>query len=144
MTIHNINDSKFLANQHVPISNHVEITRIPAEKAQKMTTTTHCDKLAVGSERRTQQGNGSASDWRQQQHHHAGPVAAGGGHPESVFEPAQINLNERSPDERDIESFKRFNYFFEPPKSKMKVNLNVQDIYNSRGQESPSNSTWGQ
>lgn len=61
---------------------------------------------------------------------------------ESVFEPnQQINLNELPCDERDIESFKRFNYFFEPPKSKLKVNLNVQDIYNNSGrsQESPSN-----
>lgn len=57
---------------------------------------------------------------------------------ESVFEPnQQINLNELPSDERDIESFKRFNYFFEPPKSKLKVNLNVQDIY--RSQDSPSN-----
>lgn len=63
---------------------------------------------------------------------------------ESVFEPnQQINLHELPSDERDIESFKRFNYFFEPPKSKLKVNLNVQDIYNnSRGsQESPSNAS---
>lgn len=50
MTIHNINESKFLGNQQqqAPISNHVEITRIPAEKA-------NCDKLAVGSERRNLQ-----------------------------------------------------------------------------------------
>lgn len=31
-------------------------------------------------------------------------------------------------EERDIESFKRFNYYFEPPKNKPKVNLNVKDI----------------
>lgn len=63
----------------------------------------------------------------------------GRGNVESVFEPNQVlNLNDLPSDERDIESFKRFNYFFEPPKSKMKVNLNVQDIYSSRNQDSPS------
>lgn len=31
-------------------------------------------------------------------------------------------------EERDIESFKRFNYYFEPPKNKPKVNLNLKDI----------------
>lgn len=60
---------------------------------------------------------------------------------ENVFAPNErINLNELPSDEREIESFKRFNYFFEPPKNKMKVNLNVQDIYNnSRKPDSPSN-----
>lgn len=58
MTIHNINESKFLGNQHqAPISNHVEITRIPVETAK------HCDKLAVGSERKSlQQFPGTRTD----------------------------------------------------------------------------------
>lgn len=57
-----------------------------------------------------------------------------------VFVPnQQVNLNELESDERDIESFKRFNYFFEPPKNKPKVNLNVQDLYGqSRKPDSPS------
>lgn len=51
MTIHNINESKFLANQSaMPISNHVEITRIPVDKSKQ-----NCDKLAVGSERKSLQ-----------------------------------------------------------------------------------------
>lgn len=134
MTIHNINESKFLANQQqTSISNHVEITRIPSEK--------NCDKLAVGCERKSLQqhpmagglANGGGPSQNQNQNHH---------HPESVFEPNQINLNELTSDEREIESFKRFNYFFDPPKNKMKVNLNVQDIYNNaRKQDSPSQMT---
>lgn len=56
---------------------------------------------------------------------------------DSVFEPNQINLDEMS--SADVESLKRFNYFFDP-KNKLKGNLNVQDIYNnSRRQDSPSN-----
>lgn len=74
-----------------------------------------------------------------QQHRAMGLGMSSHRHVESVFEPNQVNLNDLPSDEREIESFKRFNYFFEPPKSKLKVNLNVQDIYNnSRSQESPS------
>ena len=48
---------------------------------------------------------------------------------DSIFAPNQtVNLNELESDEREIESFKRFNYYFEPPKNKPKVNLNVKDI----------------
>lgn len=48
---------------------------------------------------------------------------------DNIFAPNQaINLNELESEERDIESFKRFNYFFEPPKNKPKVNFNVNDI----------------
>lgn len=39
-----------------------------------------------------------------------------------------VNLNELESEERDIESFKRFNYYFDPPKNKPKINLNVKDI----------------
>lgn len=39
-----------------------------------------------------------------------------------------MNLNELESEERDIETFKRFNYYFEPPKTKPKINLNVKDI----------------
>ncbi|EAT46687.1 AAEL002164-PA [Aedes aegypti] len=39
-----------------------------------------------------------------------------------------VNLNELESEERDIESFKRFNYYFDPPKTKPKINLNVKDI----------------
>lgn len=48
---------------------------------------------------------------------------------ESVFIPNQkINLNELESEDRDIESFKRFDYYFQPPANKVKVNINVKDI----------------
>lgn len=48
---------------------------------------------------------------------------------DSVFTPNQtVNLSELESEERDIESFKRFDYYFEPPKNKPKVNFNVKDI----------------
>lgn len=48
---------------------------------------------------------------------------------ENIFAPNQmVNLNELESEERDIESFKRFNYYFDPPKTKPKINLNVKDI----------------
>lgn len=48
---------------------------------------------------------------------------------ENIFAPNQmVNLNELESEERDIESFKRFNYYFDPPKSKPKINLNVKDL----------------
>ncbi|XP_077292678.1 uncharacterized protein LOC143915754 [Arctopsyche grandis] len=48
----------------------------------------------------------------------------------SIFAPDQsiTNLNELDSSERDIESFKRFDFYFEPPKNKPKISLNVQDI----------------
>lgn len=39
-----------------------------------------------------------------------------------------VNLNELESDERDIEQFKRFNYYFEPPKNKLKVNFDVKGM----------------
>ncbi|XP_026464708.1 putative uncharacterized protein DDB_G0282133 [Ctenocephalides felis] len=48
---------------------------------------------------------------------------------DNIFAPNQmVNLSELESEERDIESFKRFNYYFEPPKNKPKINLNVNDI----------------
>jgi FAM193 family C-terminal len=66
-----------------------------------------------------------------------------------VFAPnQQVNLNELDLLERDIESFKRFNYYFDPPKNKPKININVKDIvvtgakkarsHNQNSSESPS------
>lgn len=37
-------------------------------------------------------------------------------------------MSELESEERDIETFKRFNYYFEPPKNKPKINFNVKDI----------------
>lgn len=46
-----------------------------------------------------------------------------------IFAPNQtVNLSELESEEREIESFKRFNYYFEPPKNKPKINLNVKEI----------------
>ncbi|GBP85734.1 hypothetical protein EVAR_62533_1 [Eumeta japonica] len=48
----------------------------------------------------------------------------------SVFVPDRsiTNLNELESSERDIESFKRFEFYFEPPKHKPRVQFNVHDI----------------
>lgn len=58
------------------------------------------------------------------------PISSDHNNPvDSIFVPNQkVNLNELESCERDIESFKRFNYYFEPPKNKPKVNLNLNDI----------------
>lgn len=49
-----------------------------------------------------------------------------------------VNLNELESEERDIESFKRFNYYFDPPKNKPKINLNVKDIMANNSNSSSS------
>lgn len=57
-------------------------------------------------------------------------------------------MSELESEERDIESFKRFNYYFEPPKNKPKINLNVKDIVvnkkNKITSDSPSSSLFGE
>lgn len=59
-----------------------------------------------------------------------------------IFAPNQaISLNELEAEERDIESFKRFNYFFDPPKNKPKVNFNVKDIVVNKKHPSSDNSS---
>lgn len=61
---------------------------------------------------------------------------------DNIFAPNQaININELESEERDIESFKRFNYFFEPPKNKPKVNFNVKDIVVAKKHPSSDNSS---
>lgn len=48
---------------------------------------------------------------------------------DSIFAPNQtVNLSELASEERDIESFKRFNYYFKPPANKPKVNFDVKNI----------------
>lgn len=48
---------------------------------------------------------------------------------DNIFAPNQaVNLNDLETEEREIETFKRFNYYFDPPKTKPKINLNVKDI----------------
>lgn len=48
---------------------------------------------------------------------------------DSIFAPNQtVNLSELESEERDIESFKRFNYYFKPPVHKPKVNFDVKNI----------------
>lgn len=65
-----------------------------------------------------------------------GPVGhppPGAGHESSVFLPdASItNLSSLDLSEREIESFKRFEFYFEPPQHKPKVCLDVRDIANA-------------
>lgn len=58
---------------------------------------------------------------------------------ENIFAPNQmVNLNELESEERDIESFKRFNYYFDPPKNKPKINLNVKEIVINNGNNTVS------
>lgn len=62
--------------------------------------------------------------------------------PDSIFVPDQtVNLSELESEERDIESFKRFNYYFQPPKNKPKIKLNVKDIVVTKKQKVPSDVT---
>ncbi|XP_059621593.1 axoneme-associated protein mst101(2)-like isoform X2 [Phlebotomus argentipes] len=136
VTIHNISESKFLRNQSSAAanagSNKVEITRIPNSTAGT------CDNLnlAVGSHRSGRmQGmmrtsNGCASS------NNGSEILPEFG--DSIFAPNQkVNLNELESEERDIETFKRFNYYFEPPKNKPKVNLNLKDIVLNKKKSSP-------
>ncbi|XP_055678177.1 uncharacterized protein LOC129786938 isoform X2 [Lutzomyia longipalpis] len=135
VTIHNISESKFLRNQSSAAanvgSNKVEITRIPSSTANS------CDNnlnLAVGSHRAGRQhgprrtSNGCSSNGTE--------ILPEFG--DSIFAPnQQVNLNELESEERDIETFKRFNYYFEPPKNKPKVNLNLKDIVLNKKKCSP-------
>lgn len=52
-----------------------------------------------------------------------------------------VNLNELETEEREIESFKRFNYYYEPPKNKPKVNLDVKGIVVAKKQPASNNSS---
>ncbi|GAB0092497.1 uncharacterized protein DMENIID0001_074930 [Sergentomyia squamirostris] len=137
VTIHNISESKFLRNQSASAanagSNKVEITRISGSASNT------CDNLnlAVGSHRTgTRDGQNLRSN---------GCGSSNGSDilPEfgdSIFAPnQQVNLNELESEERDIETFKRFNYYFEPPKNKPKVNLNLKDIVLNKKKSSPDN-----
>lgn len=61
-----------------------------------------------------------------------------------VFAPnQQVSLNELETAEREIESFKRFDYYFKPPVNKPKVNFDVKNIVlaNRRTVNSPDNMT---
>lgn len=63
-------------------------------------------------------------------------------HLENVFVPnSAVNLNELNEQEREIESFKRFNYYYEPPKNKPKVNLDVKGIVVAKKQPASTNSS---
>lgn len=59
---------------------------------------------------------------------------------ENVFVPnSAVNLNELGTEEREIETFKRFNYFYDPPKNKPKVNLDVTKMVKKPPPPPPSN-----
>lgn len=64
-------------------------------------------------------------------------------HPtDSVFLPNQsVDLSKLGPEEREIESFKRFNWYFQPPKNKPKINFNVKDIVVTKKQPASDNSS---
>lgn len=52
-----------------------------------------------------------------------------------------MNLNELEEEERDIEQFKRFNYYFDPPKNKPKINFDVKGIVVAKKQPASENSS---
>lgn len=52
-----------------------------------------------------------------------------------------MNLNELESEERDIETFKRFNYYFNPPKNKPKINFDVKGIVVAKKQPASENSS---
>lgn len=61
---------------------------------------------------------------------------------ENIFVPnSAVNLSELESEERDIETFKRFNYYFEPPKNKLKVNFDVKGIVVNKKQPSSETSS---
>lgn len=56
-----------------------------------------------------------------------------------VFAPnQQVSLSELETEEREIESFKRFDYFFKPPVHKPKVNFDVKNIVLANRKNVPS------
>ncbi|CAO1442735.1 unnamed protein product [Diamesa serratosioi] len=111
VTIHNVSESKFFQKGIAPpMVNSIGITRINGNGMQNGIF----DDLEL---------RGKAA--QQQQPQQRSEINGN----ESVFTPNQkMNLNELESDDRDIETFKRFDYYFEPPKNKLKVNINVKDI----------------
>ncbi|XP_055617273.1 uncharacterized protein LOC129762771 isoform X2 [Toxorhynchites rutilus septentrionalis] len=186
VTIHNINESKFLRQQGQNLSNDIEITRIPAPGSSISSGFSHSPQTTrpllmspAGSTISSETAAAGASssitgvsaatpnssvstatsilndidsrffmqNYQQQQLHlqhqlqqqmqqlQLRPISQQqqqqliGEYGENIFAPNQmVNLNELESEERDIESFKRFNYYFDPPKNKPKINLNVKDI----------------
>lgn len=184
VTIHNINESKFLRQQQQQLqgqglSNDIEITRIPAPgsssggfshptqvggthpllmspgssesasvsgagaSGHSITTAGQANLLALNDmetslflQKYQQQQNLLHQRLQQQMEQlQLQPISRQqqqqliGEYGENIFAPNQmVNLNELESEERDIESFKRFNYYFDPPKNKPKINLNVKDI----------------
>ncbi|XP_055588217.1 uncharacterized protein LOC129740536 [Uranotaenia lowii] len=188
VTIHNINESKFLRQQGQSLPNDIEITRIPGPGSSAtgynshsapgpqtpvssqqhrllmspvsssplggMLGNEHLASLAVGLPS-TGGGNVGAVDpkmytqnYQSQQMHLQQQLTQqmqqlqlqAIGRPQqqqligefgenNIFAPNQmVNLNELESEERDIEAFKRFNYYFDPPKDKTKINLNVKEL----------------
>ncbi|XP_058813321.1 uncharacterized protein LOC131677496 [Topomyia yanbarensis] len=196
VTIHNINESKFLRQQGQNLSNDIEITRIPAPgssvassgfshpshsaphpllmspagstisseaaTAASVSSITGGSSGGIGGTSNSAASAAQAANLlalndietslflqkyqqqqlqlqqqlqQQMQQLQLQPLSRQqqqqliGEYGENIFAPNQmVNLNELESEERDIESFKRFNYYFDPPKNKPKINLNVKDI----------------
>lgn len=61
---------------------------------------------------------------------------------ENCFAPnAKLDLESLARDDREIEMFKRFNYCYEPPKNKPKVNLDVKSIVVTKKQPASNTSS---
>lgn len=57
----------------------------------------------------------------------------------SLFTPnQQLSLNDLESEERDIETFKRFNYYFKPPATKPKVNFDVKNFMMANNRKTSS------
>lgn len=112
VTIHNINDPKFNRKPTpVSIRDGVEITRINGPDGFISNP-----NLPYGGQRQSVVNTDDLTN------------SASSEFGDNVFVPNSVNLNELSEQEREIETFKRFNYYYEPPKNKPKVNIDLNNI----------------
>jgi hypothetical protein len=144
VTIHNVNESKFLRNQTQNLSNDIEITRIPGPTNRPFGSVMSSPSTMDDAQRQTQtpsdcsdfnmaeielQLQKQALQLQQQLRERDQAPQEFIQVDNSIFAPNQlVNLEQLDADDRDIESFKRFDYSFDPPKNKPKVNLNVKDM----------------
>lgn len=109
VSIHNVNDSNFARNATSPVAHRVEITPVYG--------------VAPG-------GGGAGSRSSANLFNSGCPPNASQYSPTKGFatQPTHLGPAEFTGD-RDVESFKRFSYDFDPPKEKQKVNININDLF---------------
>lgn len=155
MTIHNIGDAKFGRDQATAhLNDGVEITRLNGPIASDVVGTGYGlgANRAVGSQRQpVAEAKSDSTEFGGEFDIHSSTIKLNKFNhqfyrfirpTDSVFVPNQsVNLSELESEERDIESFKRFNWYFEPPKNKPKINFNVKDIVVTKKQPTSDNSS---